>query len=68
MSAPTMAAQALDKELNAGSSADSGTVPGVVNDLTSMVKKKKTTEKRKADEEAVSSNTEKKPRVDTPEV
>ncbi|KAG6869222.1 hypothetical protein C0993_009085 [Termitomyces sp. T159_Od127] len=67
MSAPAMAARALDKELNAGSSAASVTVPDVVNDLTSIVKKKKPTEKRKADADAESSTTEKKARIDTPE-
>ncbi|KAG6890077.1 hypothetical protein C0995_012026 [Termitomyces sp. Mi166 len=67
MSAPAMAAQALDKELNAGSPVVSGTVPAVVNDLTSVVKKKKPAEKRKADADAESSSTEKKARIDTPE-
>ncbi|KAG6864847.1 hypothetical protein C0991_006788 [Blastosporella zonata] len=66
-SAPAMAAQALDKELNAGSSATSGAAPAV-NDLTSMVKKKKPTEKRKAAADAESSTTEKKARIDTPDV
>ncbi|KAG6896532.1 hypothetical protein C0992_007666 [Termitomyces sp. T32_za158] len=68
VSAPAMAAQALDKELNAGSSVAPGMVSGVVNDLTSIVKKKKPTEKRKADADAESSSTEKKARIDTPEV
>lgn len=67
-SAPLLAAQALDKELNAGSSAIS--TPAVVNDLTSMVvkKKKKAPEenkapKRKAGDDAEESNTEKKART-----
>ncbi|KAG6813863.1 hypothetical protein H0H92_006270 [Tricholoma furcatifolium] len=61
-SAPEMAARALDKELNAGSSLTSTAT--VVNDLTSMVKKKKPTEKRKAEPDAEPSNTEKKARID----
>ncbi|KNZ74575.1 NASP-related protein sim3 [Termitomyces sp. J132] len=67
ISAPAMAAQALDKELNTGSSAACGTACAVVNDLTSIVKKKKPAEKRKADVDAESSGTEKKARLDTPE-
>ncbi|GLB41869.1 putative SHNi-TPR [Lyophyllum shimeji] len=63
-SAPALAAQALDKELNAGPSALSTSATAVVNDLTSMVKKKKPAEKRKADAEAEPSSTEKKARVD----
>ncbi|KAG6833229.1 hypothetical protein H0H87_009850 [Tephrocybe sp. NHM501043] len=65
-SAPAMAAQALDKELNSGSSAVPETA-SVVNDLTSVVKKKKPVEKRKADGDAESSTTEKKPRIRTPD-
>jgi HAT1-interacting factor 1 len=55
-SAPALAAKALDKELNGGSS--SASAPAQVNDLTSMVKKKKkepTTDssaKRKAEDDA----------------
>ncbi|KAF8074911.1 hypothetical protein FPV67DRAFT_1559533 [Lyophyllum atratum] len=66
-SAPAMVAQALDKELNAGASAVSASIPAVVNDLTSIVKKKKPAEKRKADAEVESSSIEKKARVDAPE-
>ncbi|TFK39924.1 hypothetical protein BDQ12DRAFT_681476 [Crucibulum laeve] len=72
VSAPALAAQALDQELNGGSS--SGTAPTVINDLTSMVvkKKKKAPEdsnagKRKAETDADETNTEKKARLDTPE-
>ncbi|KAF5383595.1 hypothetical protein D9615_003577 [Tricholomella constricta] len=65
-SAPALAAQALDKELNAGSSVVSSAAPAVVNDLTSIVKKKKPREKRKADAEAESANTEKKARITAP--
>jgi HAT1-interacting factor 1 len=68
--APALAAQALDKELNA---AQSSSLPSqiVVNDLTSMVKKKKIPEdssatKRKAYDDAEASSTEKKARLDTP--
>jgi HAT1-interacting factor 1 len=69
--APTLVAQALDKELNAG---QSSSLPSqiVVNDLTSIVVKKKkipedsSVTKRKADEDAEASNTEKKARLDTP--
>ncbi|KAG6333525.1 hypothetical protein ID866_5561 [Astraeus odoratus] len=55
-SAPALVARALDEELNARSIAVPGQLP-VVNDLTSMVKKKKktvdpeSTTKRKADDE-----------------
>jgi len=69
-SAPALVAQALDRELNAGSSS-SNTTPTVVNDLTSMVvkKKKKVSDdsnagKRKADEEAEPLNVDKKPKLD----
>ncbi|KXN92842.1 NASP-related protein sim3 [Leucoagaricus sp. SymC.cos] len=78
-SAPALAAQALDKELNARV-ALSG-LPQSVNDLTGIVKKKKkvpasdanagatsSTEasgaKRKAEDEAEESNTEKKARIE----
>ena len=67
-----MAAEALDRELNAHSSA--ATTPAslpVVNDLTSMVKRKKkapeTSSKRKAEGEAEPSKTDKKVRLDTPD-
>jgi len=67
-SAPLLAAQALDNELNAGLPVTS--TPAVVNDLTSMVvkKKKKGPEetkapKRKAGDDAEESNTEKKART-----
>lgn len=70
-SAPALAAQALDRELNVGSSSSNATQT-VVNDLTSMVvkKKKKVQEdsnagKRKADEEAESLNVDKKPKLDS---
>ena len=70
-SAPALVAQALDQELNAGSSSSNRTT-NVVNDLTSMVvkKKKKVPEasnsagKRKADEEAESLNADKKPKLE----
>ncbi|KAG6909345.1 hypothetical protein DXG01_000945 [Tephrocybe rancida] len=67
ISAPAKAEQALDRELNGGSSVTSGAAPAVVNDLTSMVKKKKPVEKRKADADAESSTTEKKARIETPD-
>ncbi|KAE9384109.1 hypothetical protein BT96DRAFT_842783 [Gymnopus androsaceus JB14] len=66
-SAPAMVAQALDKEL-AGSSASAANT-AVVNDLTSMVRKKKApvadaaSAKRKADDEE-DSGSEKKPKLD----
>jgi len=70
-SAPALVAQALDRELNAGSSS-SNTKPTVVNDLTSMVVKKKkkvladsNAGKRKADEEVEPLNVDKKPKLDT---
>lgn len=73
-SAPALAAQALDKELNGSASAIAVTPP-VVNDLTSMVvkKKKKAPEdasavlKRKVETEVQETNIEKKARLDTPE-
>jgi HAT1-interacting factor 1 len=68
-SAPDLAAKALDAELNASGSASAPINPAVVNDLTSIVKKKKKApagetngSKRKADEEAGSN--EKKARLD----
>ena len=72
LSAPELAARALDKELSAGTPS---TAPTVVTDLTSMVKKKKkkpTIEdtnggKRKAEGDTESSPIEKKARLDTPE-
>ena len=72
ISAPALAAQALDRELNAGPSSSSNTTATVVNDLTSMVvkKKKKVTgdsnaAKRKADEEAEPLNVDKKPKLES---
>jgi HAT1-interacting factor 1 len=63
-SAPALVAKALDQELNAGSS---GSTPAVVNDLTSMVVKKKKkapdTGKRKADGDA-GSPSEKKAKLE----
>lgn len=62
-------AEALDKELNGGSVAVQNQQP-VVNDLTSMIKKKKkapeqsSASKRKAEEDAEGSGSEKKPKVD----
>lgn len=71
-SAPALVAQALDRELNAGPSSSSNTNTSVVNDLTSMVvkKKKKVLEdsnvgKRKADEEAEPLNVDKKPKLES---
>ncbi len=74
-SAPAMAAKALDKELNAPSTVTNSTVPSTINDLTSIVKKKKKAPdangargatKRKADdvEDGLSSPTEKKVKLD----
>ncbi len=70
-SAPAMVAHALDRELNAGSAVVPNQEP-VVNDLTSMVvkKKKKAPEdtsatKRKAEDDVQDSNCEKKPKVDS---
>jgi HAT1-interacting factor 1 len=69
VSAPALAAKALDQELNAG---PSGSAPAAVNDLTSMVvkKKRKTPDtngaaagKRKADDDA-GSTSEKKVKLD----
>ncbi|KAG6821473.1 hypothetical protein H0H93_010197 [Arthromyces matolae] len=67
LSAPALAAQALDKELGGEQTSNSNPALPVVNDLTSVVKKKKPVEKRKADPEAESSNMEKKPRIETSE-
>jgi HAT1-interacting factor 1 len=70
-SAPALAAQALDQELNAGSSSK---IPqAAINDLTSMVVKKKKkpagdegTAKRKADEgDGGSTPPEKKARLES---
>ena len=69
-SAPDLAAKALDAALNGSGSASAPINPAVVNDLTSIVKKKKKKapapevngSKRKADED-VGSN-EKKARLD----
>lgn len=70
VSAPAMAAKALDQELNGGTAEASGPIP--VNDLTSMVvkKKKKAPEtngtasgKRKADDD-VGSPSEKKAKLE----
>jgi HAT1-interacting factor 1 len=70
-SAPALAAQALDRELNAGPSSSSNTKATVVNDLTSIVVKKKkkvlgdsNAGKRKADEEAEPLNVDKKPKLE----
>ncbi|KAF8159579.1 hypothetical protein B0H34DRAFT_409503 [Crassisporium funariophilum] len=70
-SAPALVAQALDRELNAGSSS-TDKKPTVVNDLTSMVTKKKkkvpvdsNVAKRKADGEA-EQLIDKKPKLDSP--
>ncbi|KIM44584.1 hypothetical protein M413DRAFT_356741 [Hebeloma cylindrosporum] len=74
-SAPALAAQALDRELNAGgSSSASKAAPAIVNDLTSIVKKKKkvapedpSAGKRKAESEAEPTNADKKVKLDTPD-
>ncbi|ETW78788.1 hypothetical protein HETIRDRAFT_410739 [Heterobasidion irregulare TC 32-1] len=71
-SAPELAARALDEELRAGLTGASlaGTKPLPVNDLTTMVKKKKKApdangaEKRKADDESSNSPAEKKARLE----
>jgi HAT1-interacting factor 1 len=73
LSAPELAAKALDKELDARTS--STAAPVVVVDLTSMVKKKKkvppledsNSGKRKAEGETETSPIEKKAKLDTPE-
>lgn len=68
-SAPALAAQALEKELNGNGS--SGISTNVVNDLTSIVKKKKkapeesSSTKRKAEDDGEGSGSEKKPKIDT---
>ncbi|KAF9561223.1 hypothetical protein CPC08DRAFT_722878 [Agrocybe pediades] len=78
-SAPELAARALDQELNVGSSAAQPAAAVVVNDLTSIVKKKKkapapeaapnatedsTATKRKAEGEPEPNNTDKKAKLD----
>lgn len=76
-SAPAMAAKALDKELNAPSTVANSTAPPTINDLTSIVKKRKKipdpsandvngTTKRKADDvdDGLNSPTEKKVKLD----
>lgn len=76
-SAPDMVAKALDKELNAPGASSSAPASGEVRDLTSMVKKKKKAPapevdiaasspagKRKAEDEAPESPSDKKPRVE----
>ncbi|KAG7093956.1 hypothetical protein E1B28_007589 [Marasmius oreades] len=66
-SAPALAAKALDKELNAGSSSTGITV---INDLTKIVRKKKNpassaeSSKRKAEDDGEVSGSEKKPKLD----
>jgi HAT1-interacting factor 1 len=70
-SAPALAAQELERELNAGIPA-SAKAPLAVNDLTSMVVKKKKKQraedaggKRKAEDERPASPREKKAKTDT---
>lgn len=72
VSAPDLAARALDQELNGASATLNIPVPGQVNDLTGIVKKKKkapavvsvaTSGKRKADDEGASP-TDKKAKLD----
>jgi HAT1-interacting factor 1 len=70
LSAPAMAAEALDRELNAHSSATTASASApVVHNLTSTIKRKKKApenpSKRKAEDEAEHSNTDKKVRLDT---
>ena len=65
-SAPELAAKALDSELNAPGASNT---PQAVNDLTSIVKKKKknaedTAVKRKADSEMEDATSEKKARIE----
>lgn len=72
-SAPVLVAKALDKELGPGSS--SVTLPATVNDLTSVVKKKKkpvaetsvedapAAAKRKAEDDAHDTSSEKKAKI-----
>ncbi|KAF8745451.1 hypothetical protein AX14_008884 [Amanita brunnescens Koide BX004] len=72
LSAPELAARALDKELDAGASS---AAPAVVTDLTSTVKKKKkippledsNSGKRKAEGDTETSPIEKKVKLDTPD-
>lgn len=72
LSAPAMAAQALDKELNTGSSISTPTPAPVINDLTSTIKRKKkapetlTSAKRKAEGDAEPSVSDKKARMEAP--
>lgn len=67
VSAPALAAKALDQELNAALAGPSVAVQAPVNDMTSMVVKKKKkvneTAKRKADDE-VGSPSDKKARIE----
>lgn len=72
-SAPELAAKALDQELNAPASSSATSGPAEVRDLTSMVKKKKkapiveptaSASKRKAEDEAPDSPSDKKARVE----
>lgn len=73
-SAPALAAKALDQELGAGAPAAMPAALTQVNDLTSMVKKKKkpaveanaepSATKRKAEDDASSSPSEKKARLE----
>ncbi|TFK26223.1 hypothetical protein FA15DRAFT_693312 [Coprinopsis marcescibilis] len=72
-SAPELAAQALDNELNGGVNG-SASAPQKVNDLTSIVKKKKKAQedsasagKRKAEAEVEDNASEKKARLEAPE-
>ena len=72
--APAMAAEALDRELNSHSSAPTpSTSAPVINNLTSTVKRKKkgpentTSSKRKAEDEVEPSKMDKKVRLDTPD-
>ena len=73
-SAPSMAAEALDRELNTHpSTTKSSTSAPIINDLTSTVKRKKkapeiaTSSKRKAEDEVKPPKTDKKVRLDTPD-
>ncbi|KAA1469094.1 hypothetical protein DENSPDRAFT_834628 [Dentipellis sp. KUC8613] len=69
-SAPALVAQALDKELNAGAPQVNANGQLPVNDLTSVVKKKKkapeegSAEKRKAEDDGSNSPAEKKARLE----
>lgn len=69
LSAPAMAAQALDQELNTDPSITTSTSAPVINDLTSTIKRKKKASesaKRKAEGDAGPSNLDKKAKLDTP--